>query len=133
MKKTVKKNLVKAQAGTQNKKRGTLLNEAELKALAHQKRGMPPMTAGETYVKKAGSIKNELGKLTPGQIKQLESYMSKSSPGRKLYEGLPNVGRMFGYSAADIPKGSILENQKKGGSVKSKSKSKITVTKTKKK
>ena len=124
-----KKDLPKAQTGTSNKKRSTSLNEAELKALAHQFRGMPAITPNESFVKKAGSIKNELGRLTSDQTKQLQNYMGKSSTLKKLYEALPNVGRMIGNSAADIPKGSILEKQKKGGSVKSK----ITVTKTKKK
>lgn len=36
----------------------------------------------------------------------------------KIYEGLPNVGTIFGSSAANIPKGSQLENQRRGGVVK---------------
>ena len=89
------------------------LTKAEMDALSHQKRGMG---AGSTFVKKAGPIKNETGNLTSAQRKQLDSYMSKASPAKKVYEALPNVGRMVGKSAADIPKGSQLEKQRKGGS-----------------
>jgi len=111
----MKKKLIKKQNG------GGVLTSAELKALAHQKRGMGQMSdAGERFVKKAGFIKNELGTLTPAQTKQLKEYMSKSSTAKKVYQALPNVGRVFGRSAADIPKGSQLEKQKKGGAVKSK-------------
>ena len=111
----MKKQLTKKQNG------GEKLTPSELKALAHQKRGMGQMSnAGVTFVKKAGPIKNELGKLNPAQIKQLKEYMSKSSTTEKIYQCLPNVGRVFGKSAADIPKGSKLEKQKKGGSIKTK-------------
>jgi predicted RecA/RadA family phage recombinase len=48
--------------------------------------------------------------------------MNKASTAKKVYEALPNMGRMFGVSAADIPKGSQLEKQKKGGMVKPKKK-----------
>lgn len=111
----MKKKLIKKQNG------GGALTPAELKALAHQKRGMGQMSdAGERFVKKAGSVENELGTLTPAQTKQLKEYMSKSSTAEKVYQALPNVGRVFGRSAADIPKGSQLEKQKKGGAVKPK-------------
>ncbi len=95
------------------------LTKAELDALSHQKRGMG---TGSTYVKKAGSVKNETGTLTSSQKKQLDEYMNKASTAKKVYEALPNMGRMFGVSAADIPKGSQLEKQKKGGMVKPKKK-----------
>ena len=91
------------------------LTKAEMDALSHQKRGMG---AGSTFVKKAGPIKNETGNLTSAQRKQLDAYMSKAGTAKKVYEALPNVGRMLGHgnSAADIPKGSQLEKQRKGGS-----------------
>jgi hypothetical protein len=43
---------------------------------------------------------------------------------QSIYEGLPNLGRMWGKSAADIPKNSQLQYQKKGGMIKSKPKMK---------
>jgi len=95
------------------------LTKAELDALSHQKRGMG---TSSTYVKKSGSVKNETGTLTSSQQKQLNEYMNKASTAKKVYEALPNMGRMFGVSAADIPKGSQLEKQKKGGMVKPKKK-----------
>lgn len=104
----MKKKLTKKQSGGP-------LTSSELEALAHQKRGMGQISS--SFIKKAGPIKNELGKLTPAQVKQLEGYMNKSSTIEKIYQGLPNVGRAFGKSAADIPKGSQLEKQKKGGSI----------------
>ncbi len=136
----VKKSLPKAQSGvtvsdntrvnnpyktrypvmSNKKKDPEELSRKELDALSHQYRGM-----GESYgsyVKKPGSIINETGQLTPKQQTQLKKYMSKASLGKKIYEGLPNIGRMVGSSAADIPKGSKLEKQKKGGTVKSKKK-----------
>ena len=96
------------------------LTPAELKALAHQHRGMGEMYG--SYVKKTGPVMNELGNLTPAQQRQLKSFMSKESLGQKIYEALPNIGTMYGSSAADIPKGSKLEKQKRGGSVKRKKK-----------
>jgi hypothetical protein len=96
------------------------LSIKELDALSHQRRGM-----GESYgsyVKKSGSIMNDLGQLTPKQQTQLKKYMGKASIGKKIYEALPNIGRLVGVSAADIPKGSKLEKQKKGGVIKFKKK-----------
>lgn len=121
---TIKKPIKKAQNGALTKK--------ELDALSHQKRGMG--TIDRTFVKKAGSIKNELGTLTNSQVEQLKKYMNKASAAKSFYEGLPNVGRILGHgnSAADIPKGSQLENQKNGGKViKKKAKSGTTVAKAK--
>lgn len=92
------------------------LTYAELEALSHQKRGMGEQYG--TYVKKSGSVMNELGKLTSNQQTQLNKYMSKASLPKKIYEALPNIGRIVGSSAADIPKGSKLEKQKTGGMVK---------------
>jgi len=92
---------------------GDTLTRKDLSALAHQKRGMGQID--DHFVKKAGGIKNELGILTPYQKKQLREYMDKSGTAEKIYQGLPNAGRMFGKSAADIPKGSKLEKQKNGG------------------
>lgn len=111
---TIKKAIPKAQNGK--------LTKAELDALSHQKRGMGQVD--NTYVKKAGSIMNETGVLTNSQKDQLKKYMSKASTAKKIYEGLPNVGRILGHgnSAADIPKGSQLEKQRKGGAVKKKMK-----------
>jgi hypothetical protein len=129
----VKKSLPKAQVGSivtdntrvnnpyktrypvmSNKKKDPeQLTRKELDALSHQRRGM-----GESYgsyVKKSGSVMNELGQLKPKQQTQLNKYMSKASLGKKIYEALPNVGRIVGSSAADIPKGSKLEKQKLGG------------------
>jgi hypothetical protein len=96
------------------------LTKAELDALSHQKRGMGEVNS--TYVKKAGSIMNDTGVLTNSQKEQLKKHMSKASTAKKIYEALPNVGRIFGHgnSAADIPKGSQLEKQRKGGAVKKK-------------
>ena len=94
---------------------GDTLRTKDLEALAHQKRGMGPISS--SFVKKAGAVKNELGTLTPYQKKQLANYMNKSGTAKKVYEALPNVGRMFGKSAADIPKDSKLQNQKTGGKV----------------
>ena len=91
------------------------LTKAEMDALSHQKRGMGN-SAVTSFVKKAGPIKNETGILTSTQKKQLDAYMSKAGTAKKIYEGLPNIGRMVGKSAADIPKGSQLEKQRKGGS-----------------
>ena len=109
---TIKKAIPKAQNGR--------LTKAELDALSHQKRGMGEVN--NTYVKKAGSIMNDTGVLTNSQKEQLKKYMSKASGSKKVYEALPNVGRIFGHgnSAADIPKGSQLEKQRKGGVVKKK-------------
>jgi hypothetical protein len=132
---TVKKTIRKAQVGrqlTEIKKDNTRsvkvnpsykksnsgdLNNAELSALAHQARGMGRDFIS-TFVKKAGSIQNETGTLKSAQKKQLDTYMNKAGTAKKIYEGLPNVGRMLGHgnSAADIPKGSQLEKQRKGGS-----------------
>ncbi len=109
------KKLVKKQDGGASK-----LTKSELDALSHQKRGMGQVN--RTFVKKAGPIKNEIGTLTADQKKQLESYMSKASTAKKIYEALPNIGRMVGKSEADIPKGSKLEKQKKGGIIKTKKK-----------
>lgn len=114
-KSAVKKSIVpKAQYG--------ILTQKELDALSHQKRGMGQVD--NTYVKKSGSIMNDLGTLTNAQVEQLKKYMKKASTAKSIYEGLPNVGRMFGHgnSAADIPKGSQLEKQKKGGMIKKKMK-----------
>ena len=94
------------------------LSSGDLKALRHQKRGMG--TLDKTYVKKYDPIMNELGTLTPAQKMQLKQNMDKSSVIEKIYEGLPNIGTLFGSSAADIPKNSTLKSQKKGGSVKRK-------------
>jgi hypothetical protein len=105
---TVKKIIKKAQNGA--------LTRAEMDALSHQKRGMGSDVS--SFVKKAGPIKNETGVLTTSQQKQLKSYMNKAGTAKKIYEGLPNVGRMIGKSAADIPKGSQLEKQKNGGKMK---------------
>jgi hypothetical protein len=109
---TIKKAIPKAQNGK--------LTKAELDALSHQKRGMGEVN--NTYVKKAGSIMNETGVLTNSQKEQLKKYMSKAGTAKSIYEGLPNIGRMLGHgnSAADVPKGSQLEKQRKGGIVKKK-------------
>lgn len=94
------------------------LTPAELSALSHQKRGMGSIDFNPTYVKKSGPIKNEIGILTDAQKNQLKQHMAKASTLQKVYEALPNVGRVVGSSAADIPKGSKLEKQKLGGSKK---------------
>ena len=107
----IKKAIPKAQNGK--------LTKAELDALSHQKRGMG--TLGSSYVKKRG-LMNDLGHLTGAQQDQLKTYMSKAGTAKKIYEGLPNVGTIFGSSAANIPKGSQLERQRKGGIVKKKMK-----------
>lgn len=111
---TSKKGIKKAQNGA--------LTTKELDALSHQKRGMG--TVDKTFVKKSGGVKNETGTLTDSQTSQLKKYMSKAGTAKKIYEGLPNVGRILGNgnSAADIPKGSQLEKQKKGGTIKKKMK-----------
>lgn len=95
---------------------GDTLSKRELSALAHQKRGMGKMS--NTFVKKSGAIRNETGQLTDSQMKQLKDYMGRSSKAEKVYQALPNVGRMVGKSAADIPKGSKLEKQRSGGKMK---------------
>jgi hypothetical protein len=102
------------------------LNNAELSALAHQKRGMGNATF-DHFVKKAGSIQNETAWLNSKQSDQLKKYMDKAGTAKKIYEGLPNVGRMLGHgnSAADIPKGSQLEKQKKGGKISKTAKPKM--------
>jgi hypothetical protein len=97
---------------------GDTLSKAELSALSHQKRGMGQMSDRESFVKKSGAVKNETGNLTPNQVKQLKEYMDKSSTAEKIYQGLPNVGRMIGRSAADVPKNSKLRKQKNGGVIK---------------
>lgn len=96
--------------------KGDTLSRKDLSALAHQKRGMGEIDG--KFVKKSGGIKNELGNLTDYQTKQLKGYMDSASTSRKIYEGLPNAGRIFGKSAADIPKGSKLEKQRNGGKMK---------------
>ena len=96
------------------------LTGAELDALSHQRRGMGDSYG--TYVKKSGSIMNDLGQLTSKQQTQLNNYMNGAPLLKKIYEALPNVGRVVGSSAADIPKGSKLLKQKKGGVVKTKKK-----------
>ena len=106
------------------------LSAGDLKALAHQKRGMGS-DADYTYVKKSGSIMNELGSTTPAQRTQLRKSMAKASTLQKMYEGAPNIGRMVGKSAADIPKKSILQNQKNGGIIKMKKESIVKVKKKK--
>ena len=112
---TVKKIIKKAQNGA--------LTRAEMDALSHQSRGMGSDVS--SFVKKAGPIQNEIGFLTTAQQKQLKSYMNKAGTAKKIYEGLPNVGRMVGKSAADIPKGSQLEKQKKGGKISKTAKPKM--------
>jgi hypothetical protein len=118
-----------AKKGTKVKKAqgGDTLRGKDLEALAHQKRGMGQIDG--RFVKKAGAIKNELGTLTPYQKKQLGEYMSKSGTAKKIYQALPNAGRMFGKSAADIPKDSKLQNQRKGGIIKKSMKSGGKMTK----
>jgi hypothetical protein len=114
---TIKKPIKKAQTGTTAKPRK--MSEAQLSALAHQKRGMGPVD--KTYVKKSGPIMNELGNLNEDQVKQLKTYMNKSSTAEKIYQALPNVGRMFGKSAADVPSkkngGVMKKKMKNGGSL----------------
>jgi hypothetical protein len=106
------------------------LTQAELDALSHQKRGMGNIDSA--YVKDRGGIMNTLGHLTTAQRNQLENYMSKASTSKKIYEGLPNIGIPFGISAADIPKGSQLEDQRNGGKVvKKKAKSGANISKAK--
>ena len=97
---------------------GDKLSKAELSALSHQKRGMGEIRDNQSFVKKSGPIMNETGNLTPSQAKQLREYMSKSSTAEKIYQALPNVGRVIGKSAADIPKNSKLQKQKNGGVIK---------------
>ena len=98
------------------------MSEAQLSALAHQKRGMGPID--NTYVKKPGAIMNELGTLNEDQVKQLKNYMNKSSTAEKIYQALPNVGRLFGKSAADVPSkktgGAVKKKMQTGGSIGSK-------------
>ena len=113
--------------------KGTL-TRAELDALSHQKRGMGSLDFDSNFVKRSNPIMNELGTLTKSQVEQLKNYMKHASTSTAIYEGLPNVGRMFGHgnSAADIPKGSQLENQRNGGKVvKKKAKSGTTIAKAK--
>jgi hypothetical protein len=113
MGKIIKKPLVKKMQS------GGKLSKAELSALANQKRGMGDIDSNPGYVKSANGVMNRTGNLTPDQRKQLKEYMNKSSIGEKIYQALPNVGRMFGEgnSAADLPKGSKLK-QKNGGITK---------------
>jgi hypothetical protein len=92
---------------------GDTLSTKDLAALAHQKRGMGEIDG--RFVKKSGAIMNEVGYLTDYQKKQLADYMKKAGTARKIYEGLPNIGRAVGKSAADIPKDSKLQKQKSGG------------------
>jgi hypothetical protein len=106
---------------------GDTLRTKDLDALAHQKRGMG--TIDRSFVKKSDAVKNELGYLTDYQMKQLKEHMGKTGTAKKIYEGLPNVGRMVGKSAADIPEDSKLKQQKKGGIVKKKMKSGGSVAK----
>lgn len=91
------------------------LSEDDLIALAHQKRGMG--NSDGFFVKKAGSIRNDLGYLTNNQQQQLEDYMNSRNDSQQFWEGLPNFGRMFGdgYSSADIPQNSKLRKQQYGG------------------
>lgn len=95
------------------------MSKAQLSALAHQKRGMGPVD--NTYVKKSGPIMNELGTLNEDQVKQVKNYMNKSSTAEKIYQVLPNVGRIFGKSAADVPSkktgGAVKKKMKNGGSL----------------
>jgi len=114
-KRNVAKDMAADKFAKNNKDR---LTKNELDALSHQKRGMGPVD--RSYVKKAGAVMNDLGYLSDKQTSQLKRYMSKASLPKKIYEGLPNVGRVLGdgNSAADVPKKSKLRNQKNGGSVK---------------
>lgn len=110
------------------------LSSADLKALRHQKRGMGSIDYDPFFVKKSDAVLNETGMLTPAQKRQLKNNMNKSSTLEKIYEGLPNIGRAIGSSAADIPKNSTLQMQKKGGSIKRKpAMKKFGLIKTKKK
>jgi hypothetical protein len=106
-------------AQTTKKPTSRKMSEAQLSALAHQKRGMGPVDS--RYVKKAGPIMNELGDLNEDQVKQVKNYMNKSSTAEKIYQALPNVGRMFGKSAADVPSnktgGVVKKKMKNGGSL----------------
>jgi len=113
MKKIIKKSSVKKM------QTGGKLSKAELSALAHQKRGKGDIDFNSGYVKSSDPIMNRTGFLTADQRKQLKEYMNKSSIGEKVYQSLPNVGRMFGEgkSAADLPKGSKLK-QKMGNNIK---------------
>jgi len=114
---TIKRPIKKAQPGTTAKPRK--MSEAQLSALAHQKRGMGPVD--KSYVKKSGPIMNELGTLNEDQVKQVKNYMNKSSTAEKIYQALPNVGRIFGKSAADVPSkktgGVVKKKMKNGGSL----------------
>ena len=114
---TIKRPIKKAQSGTTAKPRK--MSEAQLSALAHQKRGMGPVD--KSYVKKSGPIMNELGTLNEDQVKQVKNYMNKSSTAEKIYQALPNVGRIFGKSAADVPSkktgGAVKKKMKNGGSL----------------
>jgi hypothetical protein len=110
--------LKKAQTGAKLTQTGDKLSKAELSALSHQKRGMGEIRDHQSFVKKSGPIMNETGNLTPSQAKQLREYMSKSSTAEKIYQALPNVGRVIGKSAADVPKNSKLQKQKNGGIIK---------------
>ncbi len=112
----------KAKSGTtttQTTEKPRKMSEAQLSALAHQKRGMGPVDS--RYVKKSGPIMNELGNLNEDQVKQVKNYMNKSSTAEKIYQALPNVGRMFGKSAADVPSkktgGVVKKKMKNGGSL----------------
>ena len=91
------------------------LTEEELRALAHQERGMSRAFGNTTFVKEDGSIMNSTGTLNNTQNAQLNEYMSQAPWYQALYEGLPNVGRMVGNSAADIPLNSPLQKQQQGG------------------
>jgi hypothetical protein len=109
----------KGKIKSKNVSRTEKLSPSDLKALSHQERGMGRVFGNTTFVKTPNAIKNETGTLTSAQTKQLKQHMKKASTIQKIYEGLPNLGRAIGRSAADLPKNSILKNSKyKTGGVK---------------
>ena len=88
------------------------LSLEELQALAHQKTGMGSLNG--SYVKQHNPIMNDLGNLSPNDLKELQNYMDSRGALEYLYQILPNAGLTYGNSAAELPKNSKLK-YKQGG------------------
>lgn len=79
------------------------LSNAELSALAHEKRGMG---SGSMYGITSESYPNNIGYLTPREQAQLQKYMDSNSTLEKIWQAMPNL--LGEYGASNIPKGSRL-------------------------
>lgn len=108
------------------------LSEAELDALAHQFRGSGLISpTNNTFVKNPDAIMNDTGNLDSKQMEELRAHMESANAFEQLYQGLPNIGRMFGdgFSAADLPAHSPLRKKEDGGLMEFKSGGEMSLAK----